>query len=120
MRSLIFWLIGMVLPRAKPYMAADPIAAPPCWMQCQLCLTVSRAREPHQRRIEGREKARAVGGRERLRPTRDGAGAAKVAHQVAGRERHADGILGKRLAVGRDGLGAGLHGARRKWHIGRD
>src|SRR5215813_263350 len=102
MRSLIFWLIGMMLPRAN-CVDVDPLAAPPHWMQCQSRsqseLAESRTREPHQGRVEGREKARAVGGRERLRPIRDGAGAAQVAHQVAGGERHADCVFGERLAV---------------------
>src|SRR5262245_62797315 len=111
MRSLIFWLIGMMFPArtvcghrslSRPALLdampiTPPISHTANQSHCQSDLAEPRAREPHQRRIERREKARAVAGRERLRAARDGTGAAQVAHQVAGCERHADGVFRERL-----------------------
>ena len=78
------------------------------------------AREPRERGVEPGQEARAVLRRERLRAGRDLARAAQVAHQVAGGERHADRVLGERLAVRRDRLGARLHRACRERHVGGD
>ena len=70
------------------------------------------ALQPDDLPIEAAEKRRSVFRRERLRAAGDLAGRAQLIHQVAGRERHADGVLAERLAVRRDRDRAGLHGAR--------
>src|SRR5215467_1824801 len=70
--------------------------------------------------VERGQEGGAVARRERSRPARDLAGGAKVVHQVAHRQRHADRRLGERLAARRDHLRARLDAATRERDVGRD
>src|SRR6476619_5259316 len=61
--------------------------------------------------VERRQECRAITRRKGLWAAGDFARRTQVGHQVAHRQRHADGLLGERLAVRRDHLGARFHAA---------
>ena len=72
---------------------------------------------PDRARDRNAERSR---GANDLGPPVDFARGAQIGHQIANRERHPDRLFGKRLAVRRDHLGAGLHAAARQRDVGGD
>jgi hypothetical protein len=70
--------------------------------------------------IERRQDCRAVARRKRARAAGDFAAGAQIGHQVAHRQRHADGLFRERLAVGSDDIRARLDAACCKRDVGSD
>ena len=73
-----YWQRGCPIASGSPPWRPSPWSAARCALQ------------PPDRLLERGEESRAVARRERSRPARDLAGGAKVVHQVAHRQRHAD------------------------------